>query len=151
MAQWYRTSFHEPLPTSSLFTMWDLPQAHLIGSACLPWLTGHLLLLSAPAWPLWRLLLALYLGELGLGKHLSLRQSQDYVFSPEITGTFIVFEGKKNLIIEVKGEYVSGFSKVYLKAGGLFTHLGDCILSKSVESCSFNSLLEDSVTTAPIY
>lgn len=52
--------------------------------------------------------------EFGLGKYLSLRQSQDYVFSPEITGTVIVFEGKKNLIIEVKEEYVLGFLKVYL-------------------------------------
>lgn len=50
-----------------------------------------------------------YLGEFGIGKYLSLRQSQDYVFSLEITGTFIVFEGEKNLIIEVKEGYTLGF------------------------------------------
>ena len=126
--------------------MYDLLQAHLIGSACLRWLTGHLLLLPAPAWHLRRLLLALYLGEFGLGKHLSLRQSQDYLFSPEITSTFIVFEGKQNLIIEVKEEYASGFSKMCLKVGRVFTHLGDCTLCKREEFCSCNSLLEDSLS-----
>jgi hypothetical protein len=50
----------------------------------------------------------------GLANTLSLRQPQDCAFSPEITGAFIVFEGKRKLIIEVKEEYASGFSKVCL-------------------------------------
>ena len=62
----------------------------------------------------WRLLPAPHLGELGLAKYLSLRQSQDCVFLLEITGTFIVFEGKKNLITDVKEKYASDFSQVCL-------------------------------------
>ena len=91
-----------------------------------------------------------YLGEFGLGKHLSLRQSQDYVFSPEITSTFIVFEGKQNLIIEVKRGICFWFFKNVFQSRRVFTHHGDCTLSKREEFCSSNTLLEDSLTIAPI-
>lgn len=102
-------AFINPTDGPAPLTVGNLSPGPACGSGWLGWLTGLLLLLSAPAWPLQRLLLAPHLGELGLGKHFSLRQLRDYVSSPEITGTFIVFERKKNLIIEVKEEYASVF------------------------------------------
>lgn len=122
----------------------------MTGSGWLEWLTGHLLLLSAPTWPLKKLLLAPHLGEFGLGKHLSLRQSQDDVFSPEITGTFIVFERKKNLIIEVKEEYASGFPNVCLWSREAILPPEGLQFWIRVQSCRYNSLQQDSLATAPI-
>lgn len=60
-------------------------------------------------------------------------------------GTVIVFEGKKNLIIGVKEEYALGFFKnLSVRQGDNSPTSGTVFLAKNVESCGYNSLLENS-------